>query len=303
MADLNALVIFANVVEARSFSEAARRLKMPISTISRRVAELEEQLGVRLIERSTRNLRLTEVGSEVLEHAQRSAELSAEVENIASNHLSHVSGTLRLSAPPSISDSLLAPLVLGFQESYPHVRVQVMVTERMVDHIPEGVDIVFRLGAMKDSTLTTRRILTYRHQLVASPAYLAKHEPPATPQDLHGHRLLAFSRWRPDNRWNFVHINGKEKEMLIFQPHLSINEYHGLAAALVAGWGIGELPPIVQPNLLREGRLVEIMPKWRFHTYDLLLLHLGSRHVSRPVRMFKDFATKTAPKLFPELPT
>src|ERR1700682_5154564 len=123
MTDLNSLVIFAKVVEAKGFSEAARRLKIPISTVSRRIAELEDQLSVRLLERSTRNLRLTDVGAEVLEHAQRSAELSEAVDNIASNHLSNVSGVLRLSAPPSISDSLLAPLVGALQACYPKVRV------------------------------------------------------------------------------------------------------------------------------------------------------------------------------------
>jgi len=138
MTDLNSLTIFAKVVEANSFSEAARRLKLPTSTVSRRVADLEDQLGVRLLVRSTRSLRLTDVGSEVLEHAQHSAELSEAVDNIASNHLSNVSGTLRLSAPPSISDSLLSPMICAFQASYPDVRVQIFVTERFVDHIAEG---------------------------------------------------------------------------------------------------------------------------------------------------------------------
>ena len=115
--DLNSLAVFAKVVESNSFSEAARRLRMPISTVSRRVAELEDQLGIRLLERSTRSLRLTELGAEVLEHAIRSAELSEAVENIVSNRLSNVAGTLRLSAPPSISDTLLTPLVTAFQVS------------------------------------------------------------------------------------------------------------------------------------------------------------------------------------------
>ena len=119
MADLNSLAVFAKVAEAGSFSEAARRLKLPVSTVSRRIAELEDQLGVRLIERSTRSLRLTELGTELLEYAARSAELSEAVESIVSNRLSHVSGSLRLSAPPSISDTLLTPLVTAFQVSYP----------------------------------------------------------------------------------------------------------------------------------------------------------------------------------------
>ena len=212
MTDLNSLMIFAKVVEANSFSEAARRLKMPTSTVSRRVADLEDQLGVRLLERSTRSLRLTDIGSEVLEHAQHSAELSEAVDNIASNHLSNVSGVLRLSAPPSISDSLLAPLVGAFQASYPNVRVQVFITDRIVDQIAEGVDLVFKVGEqLKDSSLVARRILTYRHQLVASPVYLAKCKAPKTPQDLLDHRLLAFSFWTPENMLELRSSERKEK--------------------------------------------------------------------------------------------
>ncbi|MGF7183784.1 LysR family transcriptional regulator [Tunturiibacter psychrotolerans] len=193
--DLNSLMIFAKFVEVNSFSEAARRLKMPVSTVSRRIVELEDQLGVRLLERSTRSLRLTDVGSEVLEHAQHSAELSEAVDGIVSNHLSNVSGVLRLSAPPSISDSLLAPLVGAFQASYPNVRVQIFITERIVDQIAEGVDLSFRLGELEDSALVARRILTYRHQLVASPAYLAKCKPPKSPRDLLGATVCSRSRF------------------------------------------------------------------------------------------------------------
>jgi DNA-binding transcriptional LysR family regulator len=302
MADLNSLALFAKVVEAASFSEAARRLKMPISTVSRRIAELENQLGLRLLERSTRNLRLTELGAEVLEHAIRSAELSEAVENVVSNRLSDVSGTLTLSAMPSVSDTLLTPLVAAFQASYPNVRVQVLVTERLVDLIAEGVDLAFRLGALKDSCLVARRILTYRHQPVASPSYLKKCQPPTKPQDLLGHRLLTFSHWRPENSWTFVHKNGKDKENLTFRPHFSMNDYTGLVPALVAGAGIGDLPPVVQPGLVREGRLVEVMPDWRFRTYDLSLVQVGNRHIAKPCRLFKDLAAQMAPSLFPDLP-
>jgi DNA-binding transcriptional LysR family regulator len=155
-----------------------RRLKVPISTVSRRIAELEDQLGVRLLERSTRNLRLTELGAEVLEHTIRTAEIGEAVENIVSNRLSTVTGTLRLSAPPTISDTLLAPLVTGFQASYPDVRVQIFVTDRHIDHIAEGIDLAFRLGRLRDSSLVARKILTYRRQLVANPAYLKSRKTP-----------------------------------------------------------------------------------------------------------------------------
>jgi DNA-binding transcriptional LysR family regulator len=302
MPDLSSLVIFARVVEANSFSEAARRLKIPVSTVSRRVAELEDELEVRLLERSTRRLRLTDVGLRVLQLAQRGAELSEAVNNIASDLSSKVSGILRLAAPPSISDSLLAPLVGSFQESYPDVRVQIMITERIVDHIEEGVDLLFRVGALRDSTLVARKILTYRHRLLASPAYLKGHKQPSVPGDLLGHRLIAFSRWQPENRWHFVQARGKETTKLRFEPYLSINDYAGIVPALLAGVGIGELPPLVRPELVQQGRLVEVMRNWHLRTFDLWLLHAGNKHLPRAVHLFKEFAANGTPKLFLKLP-
>lgn len=303
MANLNSLAIFARVVEARSFSEAARRLKMPGSTVSRRIAQLEDELGVRLLERSTRSIRLTDAGSALLRHAEQTVELSDTVDNIASNHMVKVSGLLRLAAPPSISDSLLAPLVNAFQAAYPEVRVQILVTERIVDHIEEGVDLLFRIGALRDSTLVARKILSYRHRLLASPGYLEAHKAPRSPQDLLQHRLIAFSRWVPENRWHFVHANKKETVKLRFLPYLSINDYAGIAPALLAGVGIGELPPLVRPELVEKRKLVEIMANWRLRTFDLWLLHPGNRYLPRSVGVFKEFAAQLAPALFPRLPT
>ena len=113
---------------------------------------------------------------------------------------------------------------------------------------------------------------------------------------------MAFSFWKPENTWRFMHVNGKDKDTLTFLPYLSINEYSGLATALLAGAGIGDLPPIVQPQLMREGRLVEVMPKWHFQIFNLWLVHLGNRYLPRPVRVFKEFAFQMVPTLFPSLP-
>lgn len=303
MADLNALVVFAKVAEVNSFSEAAARLKMPISTVSRRVAELEDQLGVHLLERSSRGVTLTELGAAIYEHAMRSVELGDSLESVVSNRLSEICGTLRLSAPPSISDTVLAPLITSFQAAYPNVRFQILVTERLIDHIADGVDFAFRFGNLKDSSLVARRILTYRHQLLASPGYLSDFEPPHDPRDLLNHRLLLFWHRKPHASWSFIRKSDEAPETLSFQPFLAINDYAGIAAALTAGTGIGELPPVVQPELLRNGKLVEVMPDWRFPTYDLSLVHLGNRHMSKPCRLFKEFVTQMAPSLFSMLPT
>ena len=301
MADLNSMVIFAHVVEANSFSEAARRLKMPTSTVSRRIADLENQLGVRILDRSTRRLRLTDVGAELLSHAQQGAQLSEAISSIASNYGATVSGKLRLSAPPSISDSMLAPLINAFQMRFPEVRVQVLIAERAVEHIADGVDLIFRIGQLSDSALVGKKLLSYRHQLLASPDYLKKYPPLRHPQELVNHRLLSFARWKPRDRWIFEHVDGIGKETVYFNPYLSMNDYAGLAPAIVEGVGIGELPPVVLPQLSRKGTLVEVMPKWRFRTFDLWLLHLGSRHTSKAVEAFKNFAVEQTPGLFPKL--
>jgi len=182
------------------------------------------------------------------------------------------------------------------------VRVKILVTDRLVDHIAEGVDLVFRLGTLKDSSMVARKLLTYRHQLVASPAYVERVKLPEQPQDLLRHRLLGFSFWRPENSWTFVDKKGVT-ERVSFRAFLSMNDYAGLASALLAGVGIGDLPPVVRPELLGAGRLIEIMPEWRFRTFDLSMVHPGNRHLSRPIRLFKEFAAQMARTLFPSLPT
>ncbi len=302
MADLNSMAAFARVVEAGSFSEAGRRMKVPVSTLSRRIAELENQLGVRLLDRTTRRLRLTEIGAELLEYAQQGAHLSDAISSLASEYGAKVSGRLRLSAPPSISDSLLAPLINGFQRRYPEVRVQVLIAERAVEHIADGVDLIFRIGQLRDSALVGRQLLSYRHQLLASPEYLKKFAPVRHPQDLLTHQLLSFARWKPRDRWIFEHVDGRGKETVFFDPYLSMNDYAGLAPAILEGAGIGELPPVFLPNLSRKGKMVEVMPKWRFRTFDLWLLHLGGRHLPQAVRAFRDFAVGHTAGLFPKLP-
>lgn len=300
MVDLNSLSIFARVAETLSFSEAARGLSMPISTVSRKIAELEDDLGARLLERSTRQLRLTEIGADVLREAQRSAEIGDAVSAIVSSRLSEVRGGISLSSPPSVADSLLAPLLSRFQAAHPGVAVRVMVTDRFVDHISEGVDLALRVGTLKDSSLVAKSLLTYRRQLVASPAYLEHARAPKHPRDLHDHRLLGFGVAASGYRWTFR--RGDETAATTFQPVLAMNDYAGLAAVLAAGVGIGDLPPIVRPDLLASGELVEVMPRWKLATETLSMVHLGGRHIARPLRAFMDFATTAVPQLFPNLP-
>jgi len=180
--------------------------------------------------------------------------------------------------------------------------VQVRISERIVQHIAEDVDIAFKVGSFTDPSLVARTLLTYRHQVVASPSYLATREIPKVPRDLLGHRILAFSFWEPNYSWSFVQANGHDGETLAFQPCMAMNDYTALVVALLAGAGIGELPPIVQPDLIRKGLLVEVMPQWHLPLFDLTIAHLRNGHLPRQVRVFKEFATQMVPKLFPTLP-
>jgi DNA-binding transcriptional LysR family regulator len=299
--DLNSLTIFAKVAEVGSFSEASRRLSMPIATVSRRVAELEDQLGVRLLHRSTRSLRITDVGSEILEHARRAVDVRNAISGIVSNHRSGVSYVLRLCAPPNIN-SLVTALVCAFRASYPEVRVHVDVSLDVTEPMKEGVDLAFRFGPLETATLVAHRVLTYRHRLVASAAYVAQHVPPQEPVDLLNHRLIAFSHCSGWKNWDFVNTDGVQEQTLKFSPHLSMNDFVCLTAALLSGAGIGDLPPLAQPELVQEGKLVEVMPRWRFPERNLLLLHPARRQVPRQVAMFRAFVEQMAPAIFPPLP-
>jgi DNA-binding transcriptional LysR family regulator len=299
--DMNSLVMFAHVIESKSFSRAAQRLRMPISTVSRRVSELEKQLGVRLIERSTRRLRLTQVGTEVFEHAQRSSNINDAVMNIASNHSTCVSGTLRVSVPRALLDSLLTPLMFRYHQLHPDVRVKVFVTDRAVNQVDEEIDLAFRVGPLENSNLIVRHLLSYRHRLVASPEYLKERSHPHCPQDLLTHRLVAYASWNEHSTWSFDRAAGGETESLNFQPHLSINDYSEMAFLLLSGAGIGELSPMAQPDLLRSGRLVEVMPQWRFLPVNLSIVHIGNQYVSRAARLFKELAAELIPAQVPKL--
>lgn len=303
MPELNSLAIFAKVVESNSFAEAGRRLRMPIATVSRKVAELEEKIGFRLLERSTRNLKLTEAGADVLTHAKECLELSETIDNFVSNQLTDVSGTLRVSAPPNLAEAVLSPVISAFQGSYPSVSIQLLLTEKYIDHIGDEVDLSFRIGSTKDSSLVGRKLLTYRQQLLASPDYVARSTPILKPCDLLTHQIYAFSAWGDECTWAFTDVCAGVSESVTLQPQISFNDFSGIAACLIRGEGIGRMPPVVRPDLLQSGELVEVMPNWRFSAFDLVMLHLGNKHISQPVRVFKDLAARMIPRLFETLPT
>ena len=286
MIDLNAIAVFAKVTECGGFSRAGEQLGIPVSTVSRRVAELEKELGVRLLERSTRNVRLTEIGESYYRQCQRGLEEFEEANLLIEDRQQEVSGVLRLSIPPNLSDGLFVPIIAEFQQSYPKARVHAFVTERYVDLIADGIDLAIRVGDLADSALSARRLLTYRHILLASPDYLKRVGVPGRPDELAGHRLLTFGTLGQQVTWTFA--SGTETASHRVDSYLQINDYLGIQNAAIDGLGIGEMPAILCGPALRHGALTPVMADWLLPSVDLSAIHIGTRNMSRLVRLFLD---------------
>jgi len=293
--DLNAVALFVGVVEHKSFSEAAKRLAVPISTVSRKVAELEKMVGIRLLERSTRQLRLTEPGREYYEYCRRGlAEFAAGALKI-NDRQEEISGTLRISAPPSIADVLLAPVIIAFQTRYPGVSANVQMTERKVNLIEDAVDVALRVGPLDDSSLVARRLLGYRHVLVASPGYLDTHGIPGQPEALYSHRLISFDGWHGTVFWALTHKAGKKtggnKRVVKIKVNsvLGINDYAGIQHAVSAGCGIANMPALLCNKQLHNKQFIEVLPDWQLAPVVLSAVYPCNRNMMRTVRLFIDF--------------
>ena len=297
MIDKNAMALYVKVVENNSFSRAAEREGIPVSTVSRKISELEKALGVRLLERSTRRLRMTEIGQNYYQRCRRGLEEFDSANLMVTDQQAEVSGRLRLSVPPSLSDVVIIPLIEAFQALYPNAIVNCLVTDRHVNHIEDGVDISLRVGDLKDSSLVARRLLRYRSVLVASPGYLERAGTPSHPNELPLHGLVAFSRWDLAVTW--VLENNGETHKVNVQPRISINDYAGVQSAVINGLGISEIPSILCRPGLQNGRLVEVMPEWQFSPVSLSAVYPSNRNLSRLVRLFKDFCVERIEALVP----
>ena len=297
MIDKNAMALYVKVVENNSFSRTAHREDIPVSTVSRKISELEKALGVRLLERSTRRLRMTEIGQDYYERCRRGLEEFETANLMVSDQQAEVSGRLRLSVPPSISDVVIIPLIEAFQALYPNAIVNCLVTDRHVNHIEDGIDISLRVGDLKDSSLVARRLLRYRSVLVASSRYLERAGAPSHPNELPLHSLIAFSRWEPAVTW--VLENNGETHKVNVQPRIAINDYAGVQSAVISGLGISEIPSILCGPGIQDGRLVEVMPEWQFSPVTLSAVYPSNRNLSRLVRLFKDFCVERIEALVP----
>ncbi|MGY2284327.1 LysR family transcriptional regulator [Pseudomonas gingeri] len=278
--------MFCQVMDSGSFTAAADQLGLSKQFVSRRLMQLEERLGVRLLNRSTRRLDVTPLGQSYYESSLR---LLAEVEHMEqgiAGQTAEPRGTLRLSAPLSFALAHLGSLLPAFLKRYRDVTVEVDLSDRPVDLLGEGYDLALRIGVLEDSSLIARRIATIDRVYCASPAYLAERGTPLKPDDLHAHDCLPYGHGR-QVQWRF---EGQGKPVVVnVTGRMRVNNGELLRDAAIAGMGIAYLPTFIVDAALRDGRLVTLLDSLRPEPLRLSAVYPQHRQASRPVQAFIEF--------------
>lgn len=279
--------LFARVVETGSFSGAARELRLSKSAISKHVRALEDGLGVRLLNRTTRRLSPTEEGRTYYEWCVRIGADVAEAEQAVAQLHGEPRGTLRVNAPMSFGILHLGPALGDFLGLHPALSVDLTLNDRYVDVVEEGFDVAIRIGELTDSSLIARKLAVSRRIVCAAPGYFARHGVPKTPADLRNHNCLTYSYLRAAAReWRLV---GPEGEVSVtVSGTLSANNGDVLRAALVGGVGIGWEPDFIVGEDIRAGRLTSVLEDY-VDEIGVYALYPPGRHQSAKLRVFVDF--------------
>lgn len=288
MDQLTGMAVFARVVEENGFTAAARSLNLSKAAVSKQVARLEDRLGVRLLNRSTRRLGLTEAGRDYYERARRILAEVEDAEQAASSRLVHPRGLLRVNAPVSFGQTYLTPILPHFMKRWPELRVELALIDRFVDLIDEGFDLAVRVAALGSSPLIARRLCEARHVVCAAPSYLAARGTPQRPADLGKHDCLLYSYLTTGDEWRFTGPDGREFGVRVDGP-LRANNGDALRHAAAAGLGIVYSPDFLMADMLQQGLLVPVLPEW--HTSELAVqaVYPPGRPLGAKVRVFIDF--------------
>lgn len=291
---LDDVSLFVSVAEAGSFIGAARRLRQPKSTVSRRLKVLEERLGLRLIERTTRRLQLTDAGRAFLERVRPALRTLADAAEEARGSQREPAGRIRLATGAGMATRAFSHLLAEYLRRYPRVTLELELDDRKIDIVAEGVDLAIRSGPLEDSALVQKRLGFARSLLVASPDYLALHGPIETPQDLSRTRSLMQTRlqgWR---------LSGPGGQIEVQVPPLLVtNNVLMLAQAARDGIGVARLPRFLCREDLAQGRLIGLLPEWEPAGHPVHVL-LPSRQPSSAVRALVDLLVEHGGRLFPD---
>ena len=281
--DLDGIAVFVKVVQAGSFSQAAKLLNMPNSTVSAKVAALEKRLGVTLLQRTTRRLHLTEPGAGYFRRCLQALEGLQAAESELESERSETKGVLRLTAPVELGRSALPPVLDVLMKRHPAIEIDLIITNRLVDLVAENIDVAVRAGPLKDSGLIAKRFVLGQFGLWASPSYLKNNSVPRNPNELKEHDCLRFA---PFTGRKLQLTNGRERAQIALAGRITADDFEALRALAVLGWGIALLPSFLCAEEAKERKLVSVLPNWRGDSVTISVVYPAQRFVSPKIRAF-----------------
>jgi DNA-binding transcriptional LysR family regulator len=284
--------VFAAVADAGSLVGAAKRLRLSPPAVTRAVAALEERLGVRLLTRTTRSLALTEAGVRFLDSSRRLLADLDEAEKVAAGETATPGGHLTITASVTLGRTHVASIVLEFLKAEPRVTASLLLLDRVVNLVEEGIDVAVRIARLPDSTLVARRVGSVRRVLVASPAYLAVRGRPVTPDDLKRHDVIAFTGLLPGREWRF--LDDGRGAAVALTPRLEVNDAQAAIAGAERGGGITVALSYMVAGAIADGRLTPVLDRYTMPAVPVQLVTPPGRAMAAKVRSFLDFA---APRL------
>ena len=290
MQNLSGMAVFARVAEAKSFSEAARRLGLSKSAVSKQVAQLERSLQARLLNRTTRRLSLTEVGAAFYEHCARMLAEAEAAELAVSRLYAAPRGVLRVTSPAAFGHVQIAPGIPDLIARHPELEVQIVMNDRAVELAEEGFDVAIRVTDRLPPNVVARKLMTVRWLTCAAPGYLQQHGIPRVPQDLKSHNCLFYSFLESSIEWRFRSRQGAEKVRVA--GNFTANNSEAIREAALKGLGVALLPTFLVTPDLEAGRLTQVLANYEIEgtvANDIYALYLPTRYVSPKVRAFVDF--------------
>jgi DNA-binding transcriptional LysR family regulator len=286
---LEAMHVLVAVVDSGSLSGAARRLDMPLATVSRKVGELEAHLNTRLLHRTTRQLSLTEAGASYVAACRRILEEIGEAERAATGEYAAPKGELVVTAPVVFGRLHVVPVVADFLAHYGEIDVNLVLTDRVVHLMDEHADVAVRIGDLPDSTLMATRVGTVRRVICASPAYLAQHGVPATPRDLAAHQCITFEVLASRRAWAFG--SGKSELSVPVHSRLAVNTAEAAIAAAILGVGLIRVLSYQVADAVRDNALCVVLDTFESAPLPIHLVHKGQAPLPLKLRAFLDFVT------------
>ncbi|OGT55864.1 MAG: LysR family transcriptional regulator [Gammaproteobacteria bacterium RIFCSPHIGHO2_12_FULL_63_22] len=284
------MAVFVAVAEEEGFAAAARRLRMSPPAVTRAIAFLEERLGVRLLTRTTRLVRITDAGARYLEDARRILLEADEADEAAAGINATPRGHLAVTAPVLFGKTYVMPVITAYLATFRQMTTSALFVDRVVNLLDEGLDVGIRIGSLPDSSLRAIRVGTVRRVVCASPAYLKQHGTPKTPADVAKHTIVAAASISADSEWTFR--KGKAKIGVRFSPRIVVNTNDGALEAAKSGFGLTRLISYQVANELAAGTLKAVLRTYEEPSLPVHVVHREGRHGSAKVRSFVDLAVE-----------